>query len=295
MVGTLSEDSPTWDRRKDSDATVDTDCTATALDSYNNDVAYEEYGLYHIDSFFDVVLSPPAPEAELCDTVLALYCDDFDPQFPEDNLVAIDDDGAGYPHPRLTLPFLPSGRYFLVVTSYSNFDPFCDFQLDIEGDNCFDTDGDEVCDIDDNCPETFNPDQIDTDGDGKGDLCDETPFCGDGILQWKLGETCEPGVGNECGLNAECIDCQCIPVTQEELCGNGVINWNAGETCDPPGAQCGATPDWVCNELCQCAFVGFCGDAIIQWNNGEECEPFEGLDDCGQGKVCEGCICVPEE
>ena len=38
-----------------------------------------------------------------------------------------------------------------------------------------DTDGDGVCDNDDNCPDVANPDQSDLDDDGIGDACDATP------------------------------------------------------------------------------------------------------------------------
>ena len=38
--------------------------------------------------------------------------------------------------------------------------------------DCPDSDGDGVCDGDDNCPLVHNPDQTDTDADGLGDACD---------------------------------------------------------------------------------------------------------------------------
>jgi hypothetical protein len=38
-----------------------------------------------------------------------------------------------------------------------------------------DTDGDFVCDANDNCPGLANPSQADSDGDNTGDACDTTP------------------------------------------------------------------------------------------------------------------------
>ena len=39
----------------------------------------------------------------------------------------------------------------------------------------FDKDRDGVRDQFDNCPNTFNPDQLDSDFDGRGDVCDIIP------------------------------------------------------------------------------------------------------------------------
>lgn len=39
-----------------------------------------------------------------------------------------------------------------------------------------DTDRDDIPDKDDNCNVTYNPDQLDSDGDGIGDACDITPY-----------------------------------------------------------------------------------------------------------------------
>jgi len=48
------------------------------------------------------------------------------------------------------------------------FGDVCDF---CEGNGNYDTDGDGLCDREDNCYSVPNPDQKDSDGDGKGDVC----------------------------------------------------------------------------------------------------------------------------
>ena len=47
-----------------------------------------------------------------------------------------------------------------------------------------DSDGDHIPDGVDNCPSVFNPDQLDTDGDGQGDVCDPDQD-NDGVLNAK--------------------------------------------------------------------------------------------------------------
>ncbi|MBW2981830.1 right-handed parallel beta-helix repeat-containing protein [Candidatus Woesearchaeota archaeon] len=50
----------------------------------------------------------------------------------------------------------------------------CDGQVDEDG-VCADTDGDGVIDSDDNCPNEANPDQLDSDSQDGGDVCDICP------------------------------------------------------------------------------------------------------------------------
>ncbi len=81
-------------------------------------------------------------------------------------------------------------------------------------------------------------------------------------------------------------------------CGDGIVQYRAGERCDPPGSVCGArgNPDFMCDDFCQCVYVGFCGDGRIQWKAGEECEPYPGREKCGPGRICnpDTCICEAE-
>jgi len=86
-------------------------------------------------------------------------------------------------------------------------------------------DGDEIPDIDDNCPLDSNPGQEDADGDGFGDACD-TFNCGDGIVQ--EAEACDEGPLN--GMPGSSCSAQCT-------CG---VNFEVTETLKP-GAN-GNTP-----------------------------------------------------
>ena len=71
-----------------------------------------------------------------------------------------DDDNDGYLDEQDAFPLDP--------TEWSDLDN------DGTGDNAdLDDDGDTIFDNEDNCPNTYNPDQADSDGDGIGDACDE--------------------------------------------------------------------------------------------------------------------------
>jgi hypothetical protein len=65
------------------------------------------------------------------------------------------------------------------------------------GGSLSDRDNDTIPDIFDNCPDVFNPDQLDTDLDGIGDACDPEPFDG---LWVGGGGGCEGGSAQAMGI-----------------------------------------------------------------------------------------------
>ncbi|MFH1530490.1 MAG: MopE-related protein [Pseudomonadota bacterium] len=136
-------------------------------------------------------------------------------------------------------------------------DDDCDGQID-EGFSlpCGDGDVDDdlVPDIVDNCPDDYNPDQADLDGDDIGDVCDPD-VDGDGVLDdvdncpliWNpgQGDWDEDGLGDPCDedLPPDDADGDGVPDDEDcapldgtiyqgapELCWNGVDNDCDGET-----------------------------------------------------------------
>ena len=123
ITGTFDNDSATWDRTKSTPATTTPSCSTESEDSYNNNVSYDQF---HIKSSVNTILQAIIAETSIpaIDTMMALYCAPFDPQQPGINLVAMDDDGNGYPNAGLSSRdiTLEGGKsYYLVVTNYSNY------------------------------------------------------------------------------------------------------------------------------------------------------------------------------
>ncbi len=89
--------------------------------------------------------------------------------------IAVDDEGEAY------FAGYTASDDLTVLNPYQNNQSLGDGFVAKLSHVCLDTDGDGFGDpgnpgnecTDDNCPDDYNPDQIDTDGDGTGDLCDD--------------------------------------------------------------------------------------------------------------------------
>jgi hypothetical protein len=106
-----------------------------------------------------------------------------------------------------------------------------------------DTDADGVVDVDDNCPDVCNPQQLDGDSDGIGDLCDSTPGCdGCGTPECETDGQCDSDQDGIFDAQDNCPDtCNDQQLDADD---DGI-----GDVCDgTPG--CGGCGAPECEEVC---------------------------------------------
>jgi hypothetical protein len=103
-----------------------------------------------------------------------------------------------------------------------------------------DTDGDGIADSTDNCPNMYNPQQLDADSDGIGDVCDSTPGCGG-----CGGAACEDVDADNDGIIDNVDNCPTVCNPQQL----DVDSDGAGDACDStPG--CGGCGQTACEAAC---------------------------------------------
>ena len=139
---------------------------------------------------------------------------------------------------------------------------------------------DEDCDQDgvesykDNCPEDFNPDQVDSDFDGLGDACDSDDDQ-DGTLDEEDCDPVNPDICLTCAETCDGLDNDCDGSVDEGICDDG--NPCTIDQCSPAG-ECSFLPhDGACDDGNKCTLgencsTGTCsGGAPTDCDDGEDC------------------------
>ena len=119
LQGTLTASSPTYDRPYGDGVSLD--CDAPLMDSANDGMYLEIFCIKSTDSN-PIELVVDAAGTNIIDTVLTIYCRNFDPSNPLGNAITFDDDGGEGTLSAITrddgVILTPGLTYWAVLSTY---------------------------------------------------------------------------------------------------------------------------------------------------------------------------------
>ncbi len=150
ISGVIDASSPRWNRVYEASGEADLTCQLEAFDSNQDQCPYVALPIHGISSGERLRVEVVRAATTMADTVLYLYCEDFDPAQPDKNLIATNDDFGGEETSGfgqyLELDLVGPLTYYLVLSAFDGVDEsgegevtgdFGSYQVCLRGDYVF--------------------------------------------------------------------------------------------------------------------------------------------------------------